>query len=78
MKWDAQGLAKVTEWKSRIGALPLVAIGGLTVERAPAVLAAGADVVSAVTDITLSADPAARTSAWIAATRPTPQERAAP
>jgi thiamine-phosphate pyrophosphorylase len=71
MKWGPQGLEKVTEWKRRVGATPLVAIGGLTVERAPGVLAAGADILSVVTDITLNADPAARTRDWIAATRPT-------
>ena len=68
MKWDPQGLARVTEWKRRVGDIPLVAIGGLTVERAPGVLAAGADIVSVVTDITLNADPEARTRAWIDAT----------
>ena len=36
---------------------PLVAIGGLNVERAPLCLAAGADSASVVTDITLNADP---------------------
>lgn len=71
MKWSPQGLEKVKEWKRRVGATPLVAIGGLTVERAPGVLAAGADILSVVTDITLNADPAARTRDWIAATRPT-------
>src|SRR3546814_13553642 len=35
MKWDPQGLEKVKEWKRRVGAMPLVAIGGLTGERAP-------------------------------------------
>jgi thiamine-phosphate pyrophosphorylase len=34
------------------------------------VLAAGADIVSVVTDITLNPDPEARTRAWLAATRP--------
>ena len=43
------------------------AIGGLTVERAPGVLAAGADSVSVVTDITLNSDPEARTRAWLEA-----------
>lgn len=74
MKWGPQGLEKVREWKRRIGALPLVAIGGLTVERAPGVLAAGADVLSVVTDITLSVDPEARTRAWLAATRQSSSE----
>jgi len=70
MKWAPQGLERVTEWKRRIGDIPLVAIGGLTIERAPGVRAAGADILSVVTDITRNADPAARTRAWIATTRP--------
>ncbi|NCQ24149.1 MAG: thiamine phosphate synthase [Rhodobacteraceae bacterium CG17_big_fil_post_rev_8_21_14_2_50_63_15] len=69
MKWPAQGLARLTEWKGLIGAMPLVAIGGLSVERAAGAFAAGADVVSAVTDITRSADPEARVRRWIEATR---------
>ncbi|TPE51025.1 thiamine phosphate synthase [Amaricoccus solimangrovi] len=69
MRWTEQGLGRVAEWKARVGAVPLVAIGGLTVERAGGVLAAGADVVSMVTDITLNADPEARTRAWVEATR---------
>lgn len=68
MKWTAQGLDKVTEWKARVGATPLCAIGGMTVERAAGALSAGADIVSAVTDITLNEDPEARMRAWLAAT----------
>ena len=68
MRFGPQGLDRVADWKARIGDLPLVAIGGLTVERAPGVLAAGADSVSVVTDITLNPDPEARTRAWLEAT----------
>jgi thiamine-phosphate pyrophosphorylase len=70
MAFPPQGLARIGEWKRRIGAVPLVAIGGLTVERARLCLAAGADIISVVTDITLNADPEARAREWIAATRP--------
>ncbi len=69
MRFGPQGLDRVGEWKRRVGALPLVAIGGLTVERAPGVLEAGADILSAVTDITLNPDPEARIGQWLAATR---------
>lgn len=68
MRWHEQGLARVTEWKRLIGDIPLVAIGGLSVERARGAFEAGADIVSAVTDITLNADPEARVRAWLAAT----------
>lgn len=69
MKWGAQGLDRVAAWKDRIGDTPLVAIGGFTVERAAGAFEAGADVVSAVTDITLNPDPEARVRDWLAATR---------
>ncbi|WP_299081095.1 thiamine phosphate synthase [uncultured Ruegeria sp.] len=69
MKWHQQGLPRVTEWKQRVGDIPLVGIGGMSVERAPGVLAAGADIISAVTDITLNADPEARVRDWIEVTR---------
>jgi thiamine-phosphate pyrophosphorylase len=69
MKWHEQGLEKITEWRARTGDIPLVAIGGMTVERAPGAFEAGADIVSAVTDITLNADPATRVAEWLEATR---------
>jgi thiamine-phosphate pyrophosphorylase len=69
MAFAPQGLEKIGVWKRRIGKIPLVAIGGLDVERAKLCLAAGADVVSVVTDITLNADPEARAREWVAATR---------
>ncbi len=75
MKWAPQGLEKVSDWKRRIGDIPLVAIGGLSVERAPGVIAAGADILAVVTDITLNRDPEARTRVWIEATHKNqPQE----
>ncbi|WP_350334381.1 thiamine phosphate synthase [Coralliovum pocilloporae] len=69
MKWHQQGLPRVTEWKQRVGSIPLVGIGGMSVERAPGVFEAGADIVSAVTDITLNDDPEGRVRQWLAATR---------
>jgi thiamine-phosphate pyrophosphorylase len=70
MAFAPQGLQRIGEWKRRIGAIPLVAIGGLNVERAKLCRGAGADIVSVVTDITLNADPETRAREWIAATRP--------
>jgi thiamine-phosphate pyrophosphorylase len=70
MAFAPQGLDRIGEWKRRVGGIPLVAIGGLTPERAKLCLAAGADIVSVVTDITLNPDPEARAREWIAATRP--------
>lgn len=67
MKWREQGLDRLTEWRRLTGAIPLCAIGGMSVARAPGAFAAGADIVSAVTDITLNPDPEARIRAWLAA-----------
>ena len=66
MKWHEQGLDRVAQWRARIGKLPLVGIGGMSVERAEGVRSAGADVISAVTDITLRVDPEARVRDWLA------------
>ena len=66
MRWAPQGLARLGEWKKRIGALPLVGIAGITPERADGVIAAGADSVAVLTDIMTSADPEARVALWLA------------
>jgi thiamine-phosphate pyrophosphorylase len=65
MKWHQQGLERVTEWKRLVGDTPLCAIGGMSVERAQGAFDAGADIVAAVTDITLNPDPEARMRDWL-------------
>jgi thiamine-phosphate pyrophosphorylase len=65
MRFDPQGLDKIGEWKRRTGSVPLVAIGGITLERGPAVFAAGADTIAVVSDVTQNADPDARVRAWL-------------
>lgn len=68
MKWEQQGLARVSEWRDLVGETPLVAIGGVTPVRALQAFAAGADSVAAVTDITLNPDPERRIRDWLQAT----------
>ncbi len=51
----------------RLVNVPVVAIGGITLERARAVRAAGADGVAVISDVTLAADLPARVAAWHAA-----------
>ena len=65
MPWAPQGLERITEWKRRVGDIPLVAIGGLTVERLPGVFGAGADVAAVVNDIVSNKDPEGRARAWL-------------
>jgi len=69
MPWPPQGLERITQWKRRIGTIPLVAVGGLTLERLPGVFAAGADVAAVVTDIVRHLNPEARVREWLSAAR---------
>lgn len=64
MKWAPQGLERVRAWRAALQC-PLVAIGGITVARAPAVLAAGADSIAVVTDLITHPDPEARSREWL-------------
>ena len=68
MKWAPKGAEKLRDWRERIAPIPLVAIGGLNPDRLQAVFENGADSAAVVTDITLNADPEARTREWIART----------
>jgi thiamine-phosphate pyrophosphorylase len=65
MKWKPQGVEKVERWKQRLGNIPLVAIGGLTVERAPGVYEHGADSICVVTDVLLNENPEKRLEQWL-------------
>lgn len=60
-----QGIARLTEWKRRVGEIPLVAIGGITLEHAPAIFTAGADSIAVISDVTQAKDPDARINAWL-------------
>ncbi len=70
MNWGPQGLTRISDWKTQIASVPLVAIGGLNIERLDGVYASGADSAAVVTDITLHSDPEARTREWIKKTSP--------
>ncbi|HEY7997013.1 MAG TPA: thiamine phosphate synthase [Steroidobacteraceae bacterium] len=65
MPWAPQGLARLGQWRRRVGALPLVAIGGVTLARLPEVFVAGADVAAVVSDILGAQDPPARARQWL-------------
>jgi thiamine-phosphate pyrophosphorylase len=65
MPWAPQGLPRIGAWKRRIGMLPLVAIGGITLARLPELFAAGADVAAVVSDISTAADPQLRVREWL-------------
>lgn len=65
MRFGPQGLNRIAEWKKRVGTLPLVAIGGIKLEQAHAIFAAGADSIAVVSDVTQNRDPDARVRAWL-------------
>ncbi|PAY03570.1 thiamine phosphate synthase [Bradyrhizobium sp. UFLA03-84] len=65
MRFEPQGIPKITEWKKRIGNIPLVAIGGIKFEHAAEIFAAGADSIAVVSDVTQNADPDARVRQWL-------------
>jgi thiamine-phosphate pyrophosphorylase len=64
-----QGLERLKLWRELAGGYPLVAIGGITLERAPDLLKAGADSVAVISDVLAAPDPEARARAFIEATR---------
>ena len=53
--YTARGLEQLQEIRRQVR-IPIVAIGGITAERAPAVLQAGADAVALISDIVLAPD----------------------
>jgi len=69
MRFAPQGIAKIGEWKKRVGHIPLVAIGGIKLEQAAEIFAAGADSIAVVSDVTQNADPDARVRAWLDAVK---------
>ena len=67
MRFAPQGIPKITEWKKRVGNIPLVAIGGIKFEQSAEIFAAGADSIAVVSDVTQNADPDARVRQWLGA-----------
>jgi thiamine-phosphate pyrophosphorylase len=67
--YEPLGLAGVAAAaaRTRPRGTPLVAIGGITLDRAAEVVAAGADSVAVIADLLAGGDPAARVRAWLEA-----------
>lgn len=69
MPFAPQGYARITEWKKLIGKIPLIAIGGIKLEHAKDIFAAGADSIAVVSDVTQNQDPDQRIRDWLALIR---------
>ena len=65
MRFQPQGVERITAWKLNIGDIPLVAIGGIKLEHAADIFAAGANSIAVVSDVTQNPDPDARVRAWL-------------
>jgi len=83
LRFAPQGLDNISVWKQQLrddfGNIPLVAIGGLSLEHAREALSAGADSLAVISDVSLHPDPEARVRQWLEVTRPaaTPQRMVA-
>ncbi|MEJ5117689.1 thiamine phosphate synthase [Gluconobacter cerinus] len=67
MAFGPQGVERLTEWRELSNNVPLVAIGGITLDRLPSCLKAGADSVAAVSDFIRAKDPESQVRQWLAA-----------
>jgi len=63
--YDAVGLDLVSAAAACVGGRTLVAIGGITLDRASDVLAAGASAVAVIGDLLATGDPRARTRSYL-------------
>lgn len=65
--YEPVGLAMVEQVRRLARGLPVVAIGGITLETAPQVIAAGAASVAVISDLLTGGDPAARVRRFVEA-----------
>jgi len=65
--YDAVGLALVSAASARAQGRPVVAIGGITLQRVPSVIAAGASAVAVIGDLLVTNDPQGRVRAYLQA-----------
>ena len=62
---SGKGLAILREVRAAVG-IPIVAIGGITEQRIPEILAAGADAAAIITDVVYARDVAAKVRSILA------------
>lgn len=62
---EPQGFKKITRWKQLISDLPLIAIGGITLEKADDIFQAGANSIAIISDITKNTSPEERVNTWL-------------
>jgi thiamine-phosphate pyrophosphorylase len=65
--YDAVGLELVSAAAQMARGMPIVGIGGITLDNARSVLEAGASAVAVISDLLTTGDPRARTTAFVRA-----------
>ncbi len=70
MPYEPVGLERLKLWLPQAAPYPVVAIGGISLERMPGVLACGVDGVAVVGAVTLAADPRLAALVGLKAARP--------
>lgn len=68
--YEAVGLQLVSAAAARAKGRPVVAIGGITLDRAPSVIDAGASGIAVIGDLLAGGDPAKRVAAFLRALNP--------
>lgn len=64
MRFAPQGLVRLALWK-QLSEVPVVAIGGITLETAAEVLRTGIDGIAVVNDVLSHSDPLKRVDEWL-------------
>jgi thiamine-phosphate diphosphorylase len=64
VKFAPQGIEALKRWRRTLQC-PLVAIGGISLQNAEAVLNAGADGIAVIKDVVKAADGESQTRAWL-------------
>ncbi|SFL09262.1 thiamine-phosphate pyrophosphorylase [Pseudovibrio ascidiaceicola] len=68
MRWQPQGLETLKRWRARTSK-HLVAIGGISLDRAAEVFESGADSIATISDVTSAPNPEHRTTQWLKASK---------
>jgi thiamine-phosphate pyrophosphorylase len=66
MQFSPQGIEKLKIIRKLVK-LPLVAIGGITLEKLDEILEGEVDIISVISDISKNSDPSERVKKWIGA-----------
>ncbi|TYC63260.1 thiamine phosphate synthase [Rhodobacterales bacterium] len=70
LSWQPQGLERIAGWRRQTGNIPLVAIGGITLETCSDVYRSGANSIAVIGDVLRHDKPEQRARDWLATSAP--------